>query len=110
VDARIYDENEDVVAIARRRDVDAVAGSEEILARLGRAGELLPGATRQDSVAFARVTLASGVELTIPRHLARALRPESIRPAGRRTIAWAIRKDGDNRDCARRWIAHAVSR
>jgi hypothetical protein len=110
VDARVYDEDEDVVAIARRRDVDAVAGSEEVLDRLRRAGELLPGSTLQDSVALVRATLASGVELTIPQELAHALRPVLIRPAGHRTTAWAIRKDGDNRDCARRWITHASSR
>jgi hypothetical protein len=110
VDARIYDENEDVVAIARRRDVDAVAGSDEILARLRRAGELLPGSTPHDSVALVDVTLASGVELTVPQDLARALRPVLIRPGGHRTTAWAIRKDGDNHDCARHWIAHAISR
>jgi hypothetical protein len=110
VDARVYDDNEDVVAIARRRDIDAVAGSDEILAELRREGELLPGSTPHDSVALARVRLASGIELTLQRHLAQALRPVSIRPAGRRAIAWAIRKDGDNRDCARRWIVHATAR
>jgi hypothetical protein len=110
VDARIYDENEDVVAIARRRDIDAVAGSEEILAELRRERELLPGSTPHDIVALARVRLASGIELTIPQELAQALRPVLIRPAGHRTIAWAIREEGDNRDCARRWIAYAISR
>jgi hypothetical protein len=32
-----------------------------------------------------------------------------VRPACRRSTAWVIREDGDNRDCAERWVDYATS-
>ena len=31
------------------------------------------------------------------------------KPAGRRTTAWTIREDGENEDCAERWLDYARS-
>lgn len=96
VDLRIYDDGEDVDAIARRRDADAVAGP------------VPPGRTPDVSVELVRITLEGGLELTIPKALASAFdRP--IRPAGRRSIVWTIREAGDNEACARRWLDYATS-
>ena len=96
VDLRIYDDGEDVDAIARRRDADAVAGP------------VLPGRTPDVSVELVRITLEGGLELTIPRELASAF-DGLVRPAGRRSIAWMIRREGDNDACARRWLDYATS-
>jgi hypothetical protein len=96
VDLRVYDDDEDVDAIARRRDADVVAGP------------VPPGRTPDVSVELVRVTLERGVELTIPRELASAF-DGLVRPAGRRSIVWTIRGEGDNEACARRWLDYATS-
>jgi hypothetical protein len=97
VDLRVYDEGEDVAAIAGRRDADAIAGP------------TAPGAVPDVVEDLVRVTLEGGVVLTIPRDLASAFKAAEVRSAGRRQISWTIRKQGDNDECARRWLAHAVS-
>jgi spermidine/putrescine-binding protein len=96
VDVRVYDEGEDVGAIARRRDADVIAGP------------FAPRAVPHASADLVRITLDGGVTITIPRSLAPAFRGTS-RPAGRRTTGWVMRREGDNRDCARRWIAYVTS-
>ena len=97
VDLRVYDEGEDLAAIARRRDADAIAGPTP----RGRTPDIVEE--------LARVTLKGGVVVTIPRRLAAAFDGVGIRPAGRRRISWTMRGEGDNDDCARRWIAYATS-
>jgi hypothetical protein len=97
VDLRVYDADEDIGAIAERRDTDVLArptGEEET-----------PDVTEQ----MVRATLRDGVVVTVPRRLAVALDPLTIEPAGRRDLTWIIREQGDNDDCARRWIAYATS-
>jgi hypothetical protein len=97
VDLRVYDEGEDIDAIARRRDADAIAGP-------------TPAAGVPDIVQeLARLTLEGGVVLIIPRRLASEFDWVDIRSAGRRQLSWTIREEGDNDDCARRWIAHVTS-
>ena len=96
VDLRVYDKGEDLGAIARRRDVDVIAEPEP------------PGGRADDSVELVRVTLRSGIEITVPKKLASAFHG-TVRPAGRRTTAWVIREDGDNPDCAERWLDYATS-
>lgn len=97
VDLRVYDDGEDIDAIARRRDADAIA-------------DATPRGQVPDVVdELAQVTLKGGVVVTIPRRLASAFDWVAIRSAGRREISWKIREDGDNDDCARRWIAYAIS-
>lgn len=95
VDLRTYDDGERLGPIAERRDVDVVAAPAEA------------GAAHQTED-FVRVTLSGGVEVTIPRRLASAF-PGRHEPAGRRTIRWTIRPEGDNDECARRWVAYATS-
>jgi hypothetical protein len=97
VDLRVYDPNEDIEAIAERRDTDAIAEPT-------RSGE-----TPHVSEALAQLTLKDGIVVTVPARLATALDPLLIRPAGRRDLTWTIREEGDNDDCARRWIAYATS-
>ena len=58
VDLRVYDEGEDIAAIARRRDADAIAGP------------TAPGAVPDVVEELVRVRLEGGVVLTIPRDLA----------------------------------------
>jgi hypothetical protein len=94
---RVYDEEEDVAAIARRRDADVVAGAAP------------PGATPHISIQLVRITLARGLEITIPKPLAPAFGREA-RPAGRRDFIWRLRPEGKNDACARRWLAYATSR
>ena len=96
VDLRVYDEGEDLNAIARRRDVDAIAEP------------VPPGDRADDSVDLVRVTLPSGIEITVPKTLASAFHG-TVRPAGRRTTAWVIREEGDNPGCAGRWLDYATS-
>lgn len=97
VDLRVYDEGEDIEAIARRRDSDAIAGP-------------TPAGGQPDIVQeLARLTLAGGVVLIIPRTLASEFDWVDIRSAGRRQLSWKVREEGDNDDCARRWVAHATS-
>ena len=96
VDLRVYDEDEDMATIARRRDVDVVARP------------VRPGERPDDSVELVRITLEPGLEVTIPKRLAAAYdRP--TRPAGRRLTRWTIREEGENFDCARRWLRYATS-
>lgn len=96
VDLRVYDDGEHLDAIARRRDVDAVARP------------VRPGERADDSVELVRITLEPGLVITIPKELAPAYdRP--TRPAGRRLTRWAIREDGENPGCARRWVDYATS-
>lgn len=109
-DIRVYDETEDVVALARRRDVDAIAGSERIIGALRKADELLPGTSPVDMVEYVEARLEGGVVITLPRDLASAFDTVSTRSVGRRTTVWVVRKDADNRICAEQWIAHAISR
>jgi hypothetical protein len=109
VDTRVYDEQEDVVAIARRRNVDAVAGTDTVLRRLRRAGELRPGSTPLPPEELVELTLDGGVTVTIPRELATAFPGASVRPAGRRIVACAVRKDAPNAACTRRWMAYVAS-
>jgi hypothetical protein len=96
VDLRVYDEDEDVDAIARRRNADVVAGP------------VPPGGTPHVSQELVRITLERGIEITVPKRLASAFDGE-VRPAGRRSLAWTIREEGDNDACARRWLDHATS-
>jgi hypothetical protein len=95
VDLRVYDEGEDLAAIARGRDVDVVA--EPVSA----------GETPHDSIELVRVELATGLEVTIPKELAAAYRG-TARPAGVRRNRWKIREQGENEDCARRWLTYAT--
>lgn len=97
VDLRVYDIGEDLEAIADRRDTDVVAGP------------VPSGGLAHDSVELARVKLRSGVVLTLPRGLARAFDNAAVEPAGRRDTAWTIRAEGDNEDCARRWLDYVTS-
>jgi hypothetical protein len=95
-DLRVYDPEEDVAAIARRRNADVIAGP------------VPPGATPHVSEPLVRMTIAEGLELTLPKRLASAFnRP--TRPAGRRKLAWSISPEGDNDACARRWLAYVTS-
>jgi hypothetical protein len=96
VDVRVYDEAEDLATIARRRDVDVVAGP------------VRPGTEAHDSVELVQITLERGLEITVPKRIAAAYERPS-RPAGRRLTRWTIREEGDNPDCARRFVAYATS-
>ena len=97
VDMRVYDTDEDIEAIAGRRDTDVVAAPTP------------EGEPPDIAEQLVRATLRDGVVVTVPRRLAVALDPLLIRPAGRRELSWTIREEGDNDDCARRWIAYATS-
>jgi hypothetical protein len=97
VDLRIYDPTEDLVPIAKRRDSDAIAAPT-------RNGE-----TAHVTDEMARLILKDGVVVTVPTRLAAALDPVETQPAGQRRLTWTIREEGDNDDCARRWIAYATS-
>ena len=96
VDLRVYDPDEDLEPIAERRDTDAIAAPTE------------NGETPDVTDAMARLTLKDGVVVTVPDRLAAALDPVETQPAGRGET-WTIREEGDNDDCARRWIAYATS-
>lgn len=96
VDVRAYDADEDLPAIARRRDVDVVAAPAP------------PGTRPHDSVELVRITLEPGLEITVPRRFASAF-DKPARPAGRRSTRWTIRNEGENPDCAHRWVAYATS-
>jgi hypothetical protein len=96
VDLRVYDPGEDISAIATRRNVDVVAGP------------VPPGEAAHDSVELVRVQLERGLEVTIPKELAPAF-DQPARPAGVRRTRWAIREDGENEDCAERWLDYATS-
>jgi hypothetical protein len=96
VDLRVYDEGEDLAAIAKRRETDVVAAP------------VRPGDDPDQSEDFVRVSLKGGVEVTVPERLASAF-DGPRRPAGKRAIAWRIRDEGENPGCARRWVAYATS-
>jgi hypothetical protein len=95
VDLRVYDEHEDLEGIAKRRDADVVAAP------------VPPGQDADRTEEFVHATLA-GVEVTIPANLASAS-GGSTRPAGRRSILWLMRGEGENPECAARWIDYAGS-
>ena len=97
VDLRVYDPNEDLVPIAKRRDSDAIAAPTR------------DGETAHVTDEMARLTLKDGVVVTVPTRLAAALDPVETQPAGQRRLTWTMREEGDNDDCARRWIAYATS-
>ena len=97
VDLRVYDPNEDLVPIAKRRDSDAIAAPTR------------DGETAHVTDEMARLTLKDGVVVTVPTRLAAALDPVETQPAGQRRLTWTMREEGDNDDCARRWIAYASS-
>jgi hypothetical protein len=97
VDLRVYDPNEDLEPIAERRDTDAIAAPTP------------HGAPAHVTDEMARLTLKDGVVVTVPTRLAAALDPVETQPAGQRRLTWTIREEGDNDDCARRWIAYATS-
>ncbi len=97
VDLRVYDPDEDLDAIADRRDTDAVAGPTP------------KGATPHISYELVRATLRGDIVVTVPRQLAAALDPLTFSPAGRRDLTWTIREEGGGDECARRWIAYATS-
>lgn len=97
VDLRVYDEEEDIEPIADRRDADAIAGPTPT------------GAVPHFTEEMVRATLEGGVVVTVPRELVSALNTVDVRPAGRREISWLLREEGDNPDCATRWIAQATS-
>jgi hypothetical protein len=97
VDLRVYDEDEDLGAIAERRDVDVVASPTP------------PGGSADRTVEFVQVTLKGGIEVTVPASLASAF-DGSTRPAGSRSIRWTIRDEGDNSECAERWVEYAAGR
>jgi hypothetical protein len=96
VDLRVYDEGEDLDAIARRRNADVVAGP------------VPPGAPADDAIELVTVEVASGLEVTIPRAMASAFEG-AARPAGRRRTRWMIREDGEDEVCAERWLDYARS-
>lgn len=97
IELRVYDPDEDIQAIVRRRDTDVIAGR-------------TPPGEKPDVVdELVRASLSGGVVVTVPAELAPALAPTDVEPAGRRRLTWAIRPEGDNDDCARRWLAYATS-
>jgi hypothetical protein len=97
VDLRVYDANEDLEPIEERRDSDAIAAPTR------------DGETAHVTDEMARLTLKDGVVVTVPTRLAATLDPVETQPAGQRRLTWTIREEGDNDDCARRWIAYATS-
>ena len=97
VELRVYDPKEDLGPIAERRDTDAIAAPT-------RNGE-----TAHVTDEMARLTLKDGVVVTVPTRLAAALDPVETQLAGQRRLTWTIREEGENDDCARRWIAYATS-
>jgi hypothetical protein len=97
VDLRVYDAGEDVDAIAERRDTDVLAVP------------TAEGGVVHVSHFLVRATLKGGVVVTVPRRLASALNPIETHPAGRRDLTWTIREEGDNDECARRFLAYATS-
>jgi hypothetical protein len=97
VDLRVYDQHEDLEPIAERRDTDAIAAPTPT------------GETAHITDEMARLTLKGGVVVTVPARLAAALEAVETTPAGQRRLTWTIREEGDNDDCARRWLAYATS-
>lgn len=96
VDLRVYDPDEDLAAIADRRDTDVIAAP-------------TPDRGTADLVEeFVEARLSDDVVVTVPRRLAPALEPLTTRPAPRRKLTWTIRDEGDNDHCARRWLNYAT--
>lgn len=96
VDLRVYDDDETIDAIARRRNADVVAGP------------VPSGQVAHDVVELVRIELDDGLEVTVPKSLAAAF-DGTARPAGERRTRWVIREDGENEDCAERWLDYATS-
>jgi hypothetical protein len=96
VDLRVYDENEDIDAIARRRDVDVIAAPAP--------PEAPPDITQE----LVRIRLEQGLTVTVPKRLAAAFDGEA-RPAGGRSLVWKLRNEGEDPSCARRWLDYATS-
>jgi hypothetical protein len=98
VDLRVYDEGEDLPAIAERRETDLIA---------------TPVSRDQDAdqtEAFVRMTLDGGVEVTIPQRLASAFSGPR-RPAGTRGIVWLPTRHGSgDRRCIGRWLLYVTPR
>lgn len=97
VDLRVYDEDEDISLIAKRRDVDVVA-------RPAR-----PGETPHDTTDLVRIAIERNLEIVVPERVAAAYDGRA-RPAGRRSTRWELRRDGPNPECAGRWLADVTSR
>jgi hypothetical protein len=92
VELRVYDEGEDVSAIAKRRDADIVATPAP------------RGGDADQSEEFVRITLEGGVEVTIPKRYASAFDGPS-RAAGRKGIVWRTTRRGNGDDrCISRWL------
>jgi hypothetical protein len=98
VDLRVYDEGEDLQAIAERRQTDVVAAP------------VPPGQNADQTAAFVRVTLDGGVEVTIPQQLASAFHGPR-RAAGTRGIVWRpTRRGNGDRRCIGRWLRYVTPR
>ncbi|HVD24712.1 MAG TPA: hypothetical protein VNB86_01840 [Gaiellaceae bacterium] len=98
VDLRVYDDGEDLPAIAKRRETDVVAAP------------VPRGQDAEQVERFVEVTLDRGVKITIPERLASAFHGPR-RPAGSRGILWLSthRGSGDRR-CIGRWILYVTPR
>jgi hypothetical protein len=97
VDLRVYDEGEDLPAIAERRETDVIAAA------------VHRGQDADQTEPFVTVTLEGGVEVTVPRRLGSAFTGPR-RAAGTRGIVWLpTRKGRGDRRCIGRWIAYATS-
>jgi hypothetical protein len=97
IDLRVYDDDEDLAAIAKRRETDVVA---------------MPiggGHAADQSEQFVEVTLDGGAKITVPARLARPFAGPR-RPAGRKGIVWRVTREGSgDARCIRRWLAYATS-
>lgn len=96
VDLRVYDDGEEIAALADRRDADVVAAP------------VPAGHRAHDSVELVSVTLDGGLTITVPENLAAAFSGPTRR-AGRRRTVWVIREEGENATCAQRWLAYATA-
>lgn len=98
VDLRVYDEGEDLPAIAKRRETDVIAAP-------------VPRGQDGDQVeAFVRVSLDRDVEVTMPKKLAPAFHGPR-RPAGSRGIVWLpTRRGSGDRRCIGRWLLYVTPR
>jgi hypothetical protein len=96
VDLRVYDDGENLAAIAERRQTDVLASP------------VPPGREGDETETFVHVT-HDGVELTLPARLASAF-PGPHRPAGTRAIVWlATHRGKGDRRCINRWVLYAAS-
>ena len=96
VDLRVYDDREDLAAIAKRRETDVIAAP-------------VPRGHDADQVEeFVHVSVGGGVEVTIPKRLASAFDGPQ-RPAGRRAIIWLpTRRGNGDAHCIRRWLRYVA--